>query len=92
MGRHYVPAMQPALYRCLDKLLPHKRALFHQLTERWQDLFDVRFDILLYDLTSTLPTRPSTRTGTMTQLDRSLCLRERDDPGNGCCGGDARIG
>jgi hypothetical protein len=34
-------------------LLPHKRALFHHLTERWQDLFGVRFDILLYDLTST---------------------------------------
>ena len=34
-----------ALYRCLDKLLPHKRALFHHLTERWQDLFGVRFDI-----------------------------------------------
>jgi transposase len=41
------------LYRCLDKLLQHKRELFSFLTQRWQDLFKARFDILLYDLTST---------------------------------------
>ena len=42
-----------ALYRCLDKLLPHKAALFAHLRERWQDLFGAKFDVLLYDLTST---------------------------------------
>jgi hypothetical protein len=31
-------AVQP-LYRCLDKLLVHKQALFGFLTERWRDLF-----------------------------------------------------
>jgi len=41
------------LYRCLDKLLEHKEPLFGFLKERWQDLFGVKFDILLYDLTST---------------------------------------
>jgi transposase len=41
------------LYRCLDKLLEHKEPLFSFLKERWQDLFGVKFDILLYDLTST---------------------------------------
>jgi DDE family transposase len=41
------------LYRCLDKLLAHKQALFSFLRQRWQALFDVRFDVLLYDLTST---------------------------------------
>jgi transposase len=41
------------LYRCLDKLLPHKKDFFSYLTERWKTLFDVRFDVLLYDLTST---------------------------------------
>ncbi len=41
------------LYRCLDKLLPHKDALFPFLTGRWQDLFGVTYDLLLYDLTST---------------------------------------
>ena len=42
-----------ALYRCLDKLLAHKTALFSYLRERWQDLFGARFEVLLYDLTST---------------------------------------
>jgi hypothetical protein len=41
------------LYHCLDRLLEHKVALFGFLNERWQDLFGVKFDILLYDLTST---------------------------------------
>ncbi len=41
------------LYRCLDKLVEHKEALFNYLTERWKTLFDARFDVLLYDLTST---------------------------------------
>ena len=42
-----------ALYRCLDKLLAHKTALFDHLRARWQDLFGATFDVLLYDLTST---------------------------------------
>ena len=41
------------LYRCLDKLPAHKRAFFSFLRERWETLFDARFDVLLYDLTST---------------------------------------
>lgn len=41
------------LYRCLDKLLAHKAALFLHLRRRWEDLFGVRFKVLLYDLTST---------------------------------------
>ena len=41
------------LYRCLDKLLAHKRAFFSFLRQRWEVLFQARFDILLYDLTST---------------------------------------
>lgn len=41
------------LYECLDRLLEHKRALFDHLTQRWKDLFNTKFDILLYDLTST---------------------------------------
>ena len=42
-----------ALYRCLDKLLAHKPALFAHLRSRWQDLFAADFEVLLYDLTST---------------------------------------
>ena len=41
------------LYRCLDKLVVHKRAFFSFLRARWATLFDARFDVLLYDLTST---------------------------------------
>jgi transposase len=45
-------AEKDTLYRCLDKLLEHKAALFQFLKCRWQDLFGVKFDVLLYDLTS----------------------------------------
>jgi len=41
------------LYRCLDQLLEHKRELFSHLRQRWVDLFAAKFDVLLYDLTST---------------------------------------
>jgi transposase len=41
------------LYRCHDRLLEHKQALFDHLVGRWRDLFNVSFEVLLYDLTST---------------------------------------
>ena len=41
------------LYECHDLLLKHKAALFDHLTARWKDLFNAKFDVLLYDLTST---------------------------------------
>jgi len=41
------------LYACHDKLLEHKTAVFDHLVQRWRDLFNVEFDVLLYDLTST---------------------------------------
>ena len=46
-------AKDDTLYRCLDKILPHKKEFFSFLNQRWQDLFKVDFEILLYDLTST---------------------------------------
>jgi transposase len=47
-------AAQPTtLYRCLDLLLEHKEALFGHLRARWADLFGARYEVLLYDLTST---------------------------------------
>ena len=46
--------VQPnTLYRCLDLLLAHKARLFTFLRERWKDMFQADFDVLLYDLTST---------------------------------------
>jgi hypothetical protein len=41
------------LYRCHDLLLAHKEDLFAHLRRRWSDLFGVRYEVLLYDLTST---------------------------------------
>src|SRR5246127_601498 len=41
------------LYRCHDRLLAHKQAVFDHLTGRWRDLFNASFEVLLYDLTST---------------------------------------
>lgn len=41
------------LYRCLDHILPHKTKLERHLKERYGELFEAEFDVLLYDLTST---------------------------------------
>ena len=46
-------AQDDTLYRGLDGLLAHKDALFAHLRGRWSDLFGAKFDVLLYDLTST---------------------------------------
>ncbi|OAM88923.1 hypothetical protein AW736_09060 [Termitidicoccus mucosus] len=46
-------AQDDTLYRCHDLLLVHKETLFAHLRERWAELFDARYDVLLYDLTST---------------------------------------
>ena len=41
------------LYRALDRLLPHKQALETHLKERLGALFDLDYELLLYDVTST---------------------------------------
>jgi transposase len=41
------------LYRCLDRMLPHKTKLEQHLKQRYGELFAAEFDVLLYDLTST---------------------------------------
>src|SRR3984893_9580987 len=51
------------LYRCHDRLLVHKQAVFDHLTARWRDLFNISYDVLLYDLTSNLFRRGSTVSG-----------------------------
>lgn len=53
LGADYGLVEIHALYRCLDKLLEHKTALFDHLHQRWQNLFGAKFEVLLYDLTST---------------------------------------
>jgi hypothetical protein len=59
LGEDFGLVQSDKLYRCLDKLLAHKQGLFSFLRQRWQALFDARFEVLLYDLTSpTSATRP----------------------------------
>jgi transposase len=53
LGEDVAVVAKDTLYRCLDKVVGHKDALFTFLTSRWQDLFGVTYDVLLYDLTST---------------------------------------
>jgi transposase len=53
LGQDFAVAEKDRLYRCLDRVLEHKQELFVHLQQRWKDLFDAEFDLLLYDLTST---------------------------------------
>lgn len=53
LGGDFALAEAHKLYACHDLLLEHKEALFSHLVDRWRDLFNVEFDVLLYDLTST---------------------------------------
>ena len=51
LGEDEALAQPNTLYRCLDRLLPHKAALFSHLKQRWEALFQASFEVLLYDLT-----------------------------------------
>ena len=53
LGEDFALVQSDKLYRCLDKVLPHKEAMFSYLRARWQSLFNVDFNVLLFDLTST---------------------------------------
>ena len=53
LGTGFAVAEKDRLYRCLDRIVEHKTVLFEHLRQRWQELFQARFDVLLYDLTST---------------------------------------
>jgi DDE family transposase len=53
LGSDFRLAAPHKLYACHDFLLQHKADLFTHLQGRWRDLFNAKFDVLLYDLTST---------------------------------------
>ncbi len=53
LGEDFALAEIHKLYDCHERLLEHKAARFTHLQQRWKDLFNARFDVLLYDLTST---------------------------------------
>jgi transposase len=53
LNTDFIVAEKDRLYRCLDRVLEHKRDLFVFLRKKWADLFHADFEVLLYDLTST---------------------------------------
>ncbi len=53
LGEDFGLVAKDKLYRCLDRLLAHRDQLFQFLQGRWKDEFGAKFDVLLYDLTST---------------------------------------
>jgi hypothetical protein len=53
LGADFGLADAHKLYACHDRLLAYKEALFSHLVDRWRDMFNASFDVLLYDLTST---------------------------------------
>ena len=53
LNADFALAEKNVLYRCLDRLVEHKDELFKFLCCRWGELFGAKFDVLLYDLTST---------------------------------------
>lgn len=53
LGEDFLWGSKDQLYLTLDRLLKHRDALFQHLRQRWQDLFGLKYEVLLYDLTST---------------------------------------
>jgi transposase len=53
LGEDFKWGGKDQIYQVLDRLLPHRQALFTHLQGRWKDLFGAKLDVLLYDLTST---------------------------------------
>lgn len=53
LGEDYSLAQKDKPYRCLDLLLKHRDELFGYLKGQWGNLFGAKYDVLLYDLTST---------------------------------------
>ncbi len=56
------------LYRAMDKLLPQKKALGDHLKARYSELFNLDYELLLYDMTSTFfegqcPLNPQAKRG-----------------------------
>jgi len=53
LGEDFSIAAKDTLYRCHDRIGERKKEFFSFLRQRWDDLFGVKFEVLLYDLTST---------------------------------------
>jgi len=53
LGEDFGLAQKDKLYRCHDLLLQWKNDLLSHLRKRWEELFNAKYEVLLYDLTST---------------------------------------
>src|SRR5215813_3018061 len=53
LSEDFTVADKDRLYRCLDRIVEHRNELFPWLRQKWADLFQADFEVLLYDLTST---------------------------------------
>jgi hypothetical protein len=53
LGMDLAVAEKDRLYRCLDRILEAKQELLVWLRQKWAELFQADFEVLLYDLTST---------------------------------------
>jgi transposase len=53
LGVQSEPIYEERLYRALDRLLPHKQAIEAHLVRRLGELFELDYDLLLHDVTST---------------------------------------
>ena len=49
----YEAASKDRLYRCLDRIVVYKDELCKHLSDKWQMMFNIEYDVLLYDITST---------------------------------------
>lgn len=79
LGVPFAKINDDRLYRALDALLPHKAALNAHLRQKGGDLFDLTYDLLLYDVTSTFfegsaAKNPSAKRG-YSRDHRSDCLQ-----------------
>lgn len=74
LNADFALAEKNTLYRCLDKLVAHKDALFKFLGTRWGELIGAKFEVLLYDLTSTYsnPIPRATTTTTTTNGNTAI--------------------
>lgn len=53
LGEGFHWGSKDQLYEVLDRVVKHRSELFQHLQSRWRDLFGAKFEVLLYDLTST---------------------------------------
>jgi hypothetical protein len=77
LGGDFALAAKDTLYRCHDRLLDHKEALFSHLHDRWRDLFNATNEVLEQMKRSDPPTAylVGTPKGRLNKLEADLANR-----------------